>query len=54
MRKLRADFPQAELSQEGVLLVAGMWATIGVLAALHEKQRTGQGQWVDISLLDGR
>jgi len=34
-------------------LVAGMWATIGILAALHEKQRTGVGQWVDISLLDG-
>jgi formyl-CoA transferase/CoA:oxalate CoA-transferase len=34
-------------------LVAGMWATIGILAALHEKQRTGLGQWVDISLLDG-
>ena len=30
-----------------------MWATIGILAALHEKQRTGRGQWVDISLLDG-
>ena len=34
-------------------LAAGMWATIGILAALHEKQRTGLGQWVDISLLDG-
>ena len=34
-------------------LTAGMWATIGILAALHEKQRTGRGQWVDISLLDG-
>ncbi|KHL01502.1 formyl-CoA transferase [Sinomonas humi] len=34
-------------------LVAGTWAVIGILAALHEKTRTGQGQWVDISLLDG-
>jgi formyl-CoA transferase/CoA:oxalate CoA-transferase len=34
-------------------LVAGTWAVIGILAALHEKERTGQGQWVDISLLDG-
>lgn len=34
-------------------IAAGMWATIGILAAVHEKQRTGQGQWVDISLLDG-
>ncbi|MGH9061185.1 MAG: CaiB/BaiF CoA transferase family protein, partial [Acidimicrobiales bacterium] len=34
-------------------LVAGMWAVIGVLAALRERDRTGTGQWVDISLLDG-
>ena len=34
-------------------LVAGMWAVIGILAALREKDRSGSGQWVDISLLDG-
>jgi formyl-CoA transferase/CoA:oxalate CoA-transferase len=31
-----------------------MWATIGILAALQERQRTGHGQWVDVSLLDGQ
>lgn len=31
---------------------AGMWATIGILSALWERQSSGQGQWVDVSLLD--
>ncbi|RBW71111.1 CaiB/BaiF CoA transferase family protein [Bacillus taeanensis] len=30
----------------------GMWATIGVLTALWERERSGEGQWVDASLLD--
>lgn len=33
---------------------AGMWATIGVLAALSARQTTGRGQHVDVSLLDGQ
>ncbi|MBV9092703.1 MAG: CoA transferase [Streptosporangiaceae bacterium] len=33
---------------------AGMWALIGILAALHARQATGKGQYVDISLLDGQ
>jgi crotonobetainyl-CoA:carnitine CoA-transferase CaiB-like acyl-CoA transferase len=33
---------------------AGMWALIGILAALHARQVTGRGQLVDISLLDGQ
>jgi crotonobetainyl-CoA:carnitine CoA-transferase CaiB-like acyl-CoA transferase len=32
---------------------AGMWCAIGVLAALNERQRTGQGQRVETSLLGG-
>ncbi|AXI38819.1 formyl-CoA transferase [Bacillaceae bacterium ZC4] len=31
---------------------AGMWATIGILSALWERERSGQGQWIDVSLLD--
>lgn len=31
---------------------AGMWAIIGILTALHSREATGRGQWVDISLLD--
>jgi crotonobetainyl-CoA:carnitine CoA-transferase CaiB-like acyl-CoA transferase len=33
---------------------AGMWAVIGILAALHARPATGRGQLVDISLLDGQ
>lgn len=30
---------------------AGMWLAIGVLTALHERERTGRGRRVDVSLL---
>ena len=30
----------------------GFYATIGILAALHHRERTGEGQHVDVSLLD--
>ena len=30
----------------------GFYATIGILAALHHRERTGEGQYVDVSLLD--
>jgi crotonobetainyl-CoA:carnitine CoA-transferase CaiB-like acyl-CoA transferase len=33
---------------------AGMWALVGILAALHAREASGQGQLVDISLLDGQ
>jgi crotonobetainyl-CoA:carnitine CoA-transferase CaiB-like acyl-CoA transferase len=33
---------------------AGMYAVIGCLAALHDRERTGTGQHVDISLFDGQ
>ncbi|MER0479637.1 CoA transferase [Streptomyces sp. Edi2] len=35
-------------------LAAGMWAAIGVLAALRNREYTGSGEWVDVSLLDGQ
>lgn len=35
-------------------ICAGMFAAYGILAALRVRDRTGQGQWVDISLLDGQ
>jgi formyl-CoA transferase/CoA:oxalate CoA-transferase len=31
-----------------------MWALIGILAALHARETSGQGQLVDVSLLDGQ
>ncbi|MFC0271830.1 CaiB/BaiF CoA transferase family protein [Metabacillus herbersteinensis] len=30
----------------------GMWAGFGILAALLERAKSGEGQWVDVSLLD--
>jgi crotonobetainyl-CoA:carnitine CoA-transferase CaiB-like acyl-CoA transferase len=33
---------------------AGMWALIGILAALHARETSGRGQLIDISLLDGQ
>ncbi len=33
-------------------LAAGMYGTIGVLAALEERHRTGKGRLIDISMLD--
>lgn len=35
-------------------LAAGMWAAIGILAALRNREHTGTGEWVDVSLLDGQ
>jgi crotonobetainyl-CoA:carnitine CoA-transferase CaiB-like acyl-CoA transferase len=34
-------------------LAAGMWVTIGILAALVNREQTGVGQHVDVALLDG-
>ncbi len=34
-------------------LAAGMWVTIGILAALTARESTGCGQHVDVALLDG-
>jgi crotonobetainyl-CoA:carnitine CoA-transferase CaiB-like acyl-CoA transferase len=33
-------------------LMAGMYAATAVLAALHERTRSGQGQYIDLALLD--
>ncbi|GAA2428032.1 CaiB/BaiF CoA-transferase family protein [Actinomadura vinacea] len=49
-----AEGPPVRFGVAGADLAAGMWTTIGILAALHERRRTGRGQWVDVSLLDGQ
>jgi crotonobetainyl-CoA:carnitine CoA-transferase CaiB-like acyl-CoA transferase len=33
-------------------LAAGLYLAIGILVALHERERTGEGQWVQTSLLE--
>lgn len=42
---LRAGVAMCDLS-------TGMYATVSILAALRHAERTGEGQWVDVSLLD--
>jgi crotonobetainyl-CoA:carnitine CoA-transferase CaiB-like acyl-CoA transferase len=44
---VRTGFSSADIG-------AGMFAVIGILAALHVRDSTGRGQHVDISLLDGQ
>ena len=44
---MRAGIPIGDLG-------GGLFATIGVLTALHSRARTGRGQNVDISMLDGQ
>ena len=36
----------------GVGLAAGLYLAVGILAALHERARTGEGRWVTTSLLE--
>ncbi len=43
---------KAGVSQADV--VAGMWCLSGILAALYAREKTGRGQRVDASLLDGQ
>ena len=33
-------------------LAAGLYLSFGILVALHERERTGEGQWVQTSLLE--
>lgn len=33
-------------------LGTGMWAAFGILAALRERDQSGEGQWIDTALLD--
>jgi formyl-CoA transferase len=35
-------------------ITAGSFAAISILAALHERQRSGEGQYIDVSLLDSQ
>jgi crotonobetainyl-CoA:carnitine CoA-transferase CaiB-like acyl-CoA transferase len=47
--------PGAEPLKAGVAyadVFTGLYATIGVLAALHHRETTGEGQYLDLALLD--
>lgn len=51
----RDDQPGGGPQKAGVAvadLMTGMYATVGILAALHERNRSGLGQHIDMALLD--
>jgi len=51
----RDDLPGGGPQKAGVAisdLLTGMYATVGILSALVHRQRTGEGQWIDMALLD--
>ncbi|NDW46940.1 CaiB/BaiF CoA-transferase family protein [Ruegeria sp. PrR005] len=35
-------------------VMCGMYATVGILAALHHRERTGEGQHIDLALVDAQ
>jgi len=35
-------------------ITAGMYAAFGIMTALHARQRTGKGQFIDVSMLEGQ
>jgi crotonobetainyl-CoA:carnitine CoA-transferase CaiB-like acyl-CoA transferase len=48
-----ADGPPMKTGPAFGDLAASMWATVGIVAALYRRDRTGQGEHVDVGLLDG-
>ena len=49
----RGGPPIIPASQIADIGAGGMMATIGILMALSHRQKTGKGQYIDISMLDG-
>jgi crotonobetainyl-CoA:carnitine CoA-transferase CaiB-like acyl-CoA transferase len=47
-----ADWPPVRVGVAITDLSAALFAAVGILAALHARQRSGQGQLVDIGMLD--
>ena len=49
--------PDGRPMKVGVAIVdisAGLYAAVAILAALHEREQSGQGQYIDIGLLDSQ
>jgi formyl-CoA transferase len=49
-----ADGPPTKVGVAIVDLTAGMYSAISILSALHERERSGKGQHIDIALLDAQ
>jgi crotonobetainyl-CoA:carnitine CoA-transferase CaiB-like acyl-CoA transferase len=47
------DRPPTRMGLPMADLCGGLYAVIGVLSAIHERQLTGHGQFIDFSMLDG-
>ncbi|TAH19637.1 MAG: CoA transferase [Cytophagales bacterium] len=45
--------PQMPIAQMADIAGGSYMAVIGCLAALYARERTGEGQWVDVAMLDG-
>jgi crotonobetainyl-CoA:carnitine CoA-transferase CaiB-like acyl-CoA transferase len=47
------DGPPTRMGLPMADLCGGLYAVIGVLSGIHERERTGRGQFIDFSMLDG-
>lgn len=47
-----ADRPPMKAGVGIADVMCGMYATVAILAALHHRDKTGQGQYIDLALLD--
>lgn len=48
------DGPPARAGYSIADMAAGMFTAIGILGALHERERSGMGQYLDVSMLDAQ
>jgi len=48
------DGPPARAGYSIADMAAGMFTAIGILGALHERERSGKGQYLDVSMLDAQ
>ncbi len=49
-----ADGPPHKVGVAIVDITAGLFAASAILAALHHRERTGEGQYIDVALLDAQ
>jgi formyl-CoA transferase len=49
-----SDGPPFKFGTSIADMIAGLYALVGILVALHARERTGRGQHVDVSMLDGQ